>query len=84
MGLPEQSVTLTPDQVAELNQKLSKMRHDMNNNLAMMMAAAELVRLKPELADKMLGRLLEQPAKITAQVKEFSAEFEKALQITRT
>jgi hypothetical protein len=83
MGLPEHSVTLTPEQIAELNAKLSKMRHDINNNLAMMMAAAELLKLKPELADKMLGRLLEQPSKITSQIKDFSAEFERTFGISR-
>ena len=83
MGLPQQAVTLSPEQIAELNQKLSKMRHDINNNLAMMLAAAELAKLKPDMAPKMLDRIIEQPAKMTAQMKEFSAEFEKTLGITR-
>jgi hypothetical protein len=83
MGLPQEAVTLSPEQIAELNQKLSKMRHDINNNLAMMLAAAELAKLKPDMAPKMLDRLIEQPAKMTAQLKEFSAEFEKTFGITR-
>lgn len=83
MALPEQSVTLTPAQIAELNSKLAKMRHDINNNLAMMLAAAELAKLKPDMADKMLGRLLDQPSKISTQIKDFSAEFEKMLGISR-
>ena len=74
---------LSPEQVAELNQKLSKLRHDINNNLAMMLAAAELAKLKPELAAKMLDRVIEQPAKITEQIKDFSVGFEKSLGITR-
>lgn len=81
--MPQAPVTLTPEQIAELNQKLSTMRHDINNNLAMIMAAAELARLKPELADKMIGRLIEQPTKITDQIKQFSVEFEKTVGITR-
>lgn len=81
--MPQVPVTLTPEQIAELNQKLSTMRHDINNNLAMIMAAAELARLKPEMADKMIGRLIEQPAKITDQMKQFSSEFEKLFGITR-
>ena len=81
MGLPEQSVTLTPAQISELNNKLSKMRHDINNNLAMMLASAELAKLKPDLADKMLGRLVDQPGKISSQIKDFSTAFEKALGI---
>ena len=83
MGMPEQPVTLTAEQVADLNKKLATMRHDINNNLSMVMAAAELAKLKPDMADKMLSRLLEQPAKISNQLRDFSAEFEKALQITR-
>lgn len=83
MDLPQQAVTLSPEQIADLNQKLAKMRHDINNNLAMMLAAAELAKMKPEMADKMLDRLIEQPAKMTAQLKAFSAEFEKALGISR-
>jgi hypothetical protein len=83
MGLPQQSVTLSPEQISELNQKLSKMRHDINNNLAMMLAAAELAKLKPDMAAKMLDRLIEQPTKMTALLKEFSVDFEKTLGITR-
>jgi len=84
MALPEQPVTLSPEQIADLNKKLATMRHDINNNLSMVMAAAELAKLKPEMADKMLTRLLEQPGKISAQLKDFSAEFERVLNITRT
>jgi len=83
MGLPQQPVTLTPEQVGEINQRLSKLRHDLNNNLAMMLAAAELAKLKPEMAAKMLDRLIEQPGKMTTQIKDFSVEFEKALGITK-
>ena len=83
MGLPAHPVTFTPEQIVELNDKLSKMRHDINNNLAMLLAAAELLKLKPETAEKMLGRILEQPQKINLQVKDFSAAFEQAFGITR-
>jgi len=83
MGLPEVPVTLTPEQIDELNKKLAKMRHDINNNLALMLAGAELAKLKPDVAEKMLNRLIEQPAKVTAQLRQFSDEFEKMLRITR-
>jgi len=82
MGLPQQAVTLSHEQIADLNQKLSKLRHDLNNNLAMMLAAAELAKLKPDIAAKMLDRVIEQPSKISAQIREFSAEFEKTFGIT--
>jgi hypothetical protein len=84
MGLPSQPVTLSVEQVDELNRKLSKLRHDVNNNLSMMIAAAELVQFKPELAAKMMGTLFEQPGKITGAMGQFSEEFEKILGITRS
>ncbi len=65
MGLPNTPVTLTPEQLTELNQKLSHMRHEINNQLALIVAALELVRIKPDLRDKMLDTLGQQPPKIS-------------------
>ena len=83
MGLPSQPVTLTVEQVSELNRKLSAMRHDINNNLSLVMAAVELVRCKPELLEKMMVTVSEQPAKISELMAKFSREFEQAFGITR-
>ncbi len=83
MGLPNTPVTLTPEQLTELNQKLSHMRHEINNQLALIVAALELVRIKPDLRDKMLDTLGQQPPKITDQMARFSAEFERVFGITR-
>ena len=57
MGLPTEPVTLTVPQIAELNQKLSSMRHNVNNNLALLVAALELIRRKPDLALKMVDKI---------------------------
>lgn len=83
MGLPAESITLTPEQVAGLNRKLADMRHDINGHLAVMVAALELLRHKPDSAQRMLGSLGEQPAKISEAIKKFSLECEQVLQITR-
>ena len=83
MGLPTQPVTLSIEQLTDLNRKLSTMRHDINNNLSLMMAAAELIRHKPQMAERMLTTLFEQPPKITESIGKFSAEFEKLFGITR-
>lgn len=83
MALPTAAVTLTPEQLLELNKKLAHMRHEINNQLSLVVAAVELVRFKPDLRDKMLDTLEQQPAKITAEVAKFTAEFERALGITR-
>ena len=78
-----QPVTLTPGQAEELNKNLSTMRHDINNHLSLMMAAVELVRRKPEAAERMAATLTEQPAKIGDSMKKFSAQFEGAIGIQR-
>ena len=83
MGLPGEPVTMTVAQLDELNRKLSHMRHDINNYLSLIVAAAELIRHKPHMADKMMTTLCEQPAKIAESVTKFSGEFERALGITR-
>jgi hypothetical protein len=83
MGLPDKPVTLTAQQIAELNQRLSTLRHDINGDLALIVAAAELIKLNPDLKEKMLTTLMEQPPKIRERCDKFSAEIEKILGITK-
>jgi hypothetical protein len=84
MGLPSEPVTLTAAQLEELNHKLSNMRHDINNNLSLIVAAVELIRHKPQMAERMIATLGEQPARIAETMGKFTAEFEQALGITRS
>jgi hypothetical protein len=83
MGLPSQPVTLTLEQLGELNRELATMRHDINNNLSLIVAAAELIRHKPAVAERMMVTLGEQPGRITAAINKFSTSFEQTLGITR-
>ena len=83
MPLPNQPVTLTVAQVAELNNKLSSMRHDINNQLALIVAAVELIRLKPERTERMMEALIGQPPRVSASLLKFSTEFEQMFGITR-
>jgi hypothetical protein len=59
------------------------MRHDINNHLSLVMAAVELIRYKPEMAERMMATLVEQPPKITECLRTFSTEFERVFGITR-
>ncbi len=83
MPLPKEPVTLSVEQLGELNRKLSNMRHDINNNLSLIVAAMELIRHKPQMTERMLSTLSDQPAKIGDAVSKFSSEFERTLGITR-
>jgi hypothetical protein len=83
MAEPTVPVTITAEQLKELNQHLSHMRHEINNQLALIVAALELVRFKPELRDRMLETMGQQPPKITAEVAKFSSEFERIFGLSR-
>jgi len=82
MGLPRQTVPLSPEQVAELSRKLADLRHNVNNHLALMVAALELIRRKPEMVERMLNNLTEQPQKILDEIRKFSEDLERTLKIT--
>ena len=79
MPLPNEPVTLSPEQVDELRKKLATMRHDINNHLSLIVAAAELIRINPEAVGRMSTTLTEQPGKISAHIGKFSTAFEKSL-----
>lgn len=83
MVLPGDPAALSPERIEELNQKLSKMRHDINNSLCVLVTAMELIRCKPESAARMLASISEQPDKIDQTVKSFCREFEQAFGIVR-
>jgi hypothetical protein len=83
MTLPSQPVTLTVDQLADLNRKLSSMRHDINNHLSLIIAAVELIRHKPQSTERMIATLVEQPPRIADALSSFSADFERAFGIKR-
>jgi hypothetical protein len=83
MALPTQPVTLGVQQVEELNKQLSTLRHDINGDLSLVVASAELIKLNPSSAPRMLQTLLEQPLKIRERLDKFSHELEKQLGITR-
>ena len=77
-------VTLTEEQILELHQKLRDMRHDVNGRLANIVAAAELIRLRPDQAvAERLKLLLEQPHKAAEIIGEFSRAFEGTLGLKR-
>jgi uncharacterized membrane protein len=74
---------LSEDQVLALHEKLRTMRHDVNGRLANIVAAAELMRMRPETAADRLRLLLDQPHKAAESIAEFSREFEQLCGLKR-
>ena len=76
-------VSLTEEQVLALHEKLRVMRHDVNGRLANIVAAAELMRMRPETAAERLKMLLDQPHKAAESISQFSKEFEQMFGLKR-
>ena len=83
MILPKEPVTLSVEQIGALNQKLSGFRHDVNNKLSLIAASVELLRRRPENAERLLNSLDQQPHSIAEMIASFSADLEAMLHITR-
>ncbi|MGB0579687.1 MAG: hypothetical protein ACPGVU_08305 [Limisphaerales bacterium] len=83
MATPDESVTLTPQQIEVINTRLADTRHDINNQLSLIIAAVELIKRKPETSEKMIATISQQPEKIMNELRGFSEDFEKVLSITR-
>jgi hypothetical protein len=84
MRTPTEPVTLSVDQISELNRKLSDLRHDVNNKLSLIAASVELIRRRPEIAGRLLDSIDQQPKIIAEILTEFSAQVEAMLHIERT
>jgi hypothetical protein len=82
MPLPMEPVTLSVEQVSELNRKLCGMRHDVNNKLSLIAAYVELVRRRPGNSERFLNSLDEQPKIIAEMISQFSADLQAALRTT--
>lgn len=83
MSLPSEPVTLSVEQIGELKQKLSDLRHDVNNNISLMLSAVEMIRRRPETLESMLDSFARQPKKLNDTVTQFSRDLETALKIKR-
>ncbi len=83
MALPKEPQTLSIEQVEALNSKLSELRHNINNSLSLIVAASELIKRKPDMTPRMVETISLQPQKISDELRRFSDEFEKSMNIIR-
>jgi hypothetical protein len=76
-------LNLTDEQIFALHRRLRDMRHDVNGRLANIVAAAELIRLRPEAMEDRLRILLDQPHQAADAISHFSKDFETAFGLVR-
>jgi hypothetical protein len=79
MEAPKQPITFTPVKLDKMVKRMSELRHNINNHLTLIIGAAELIRRKPEMIERMTGSLIDQARKIEEEMKQFSAAFERDL-----
>lgn len=72
---------LSVEQIEELSQHFSSFRHDVNNSVGLIGAAAELMRYNPDAAKRWSMTMIEQPPRIAGKMREFIAEAERRLTI---
>ncbi len=81
MDLPQSTIAVSPERVAELTKKLGLMRHNVNNHLALVVAACELIRRKPEMAERLLETIQQQPPRINSELRAFAEDCESLLNL---
>jgi hypothetical protein len=84
MRLPTEPVTLSVEQVRELKDKIADLQHDVNNSVSLMLAAVELIRVRPESRESMMDSFARHPKKIIETVTQFTRSLEGSLGITRS
>jgi hypothetical protein len=77
MVSPDQPVSATPEQIAQFQERLRATRHAVNNSLAMIVAATELWRLRPQEAERMLTKVVEQTDKISKDLTALAGRDER-------
>ncbi len=83
MADPIAPKTLTAQELRDLREKLAHTRHEINNQLSLIVASLEMIRFKPEMRDRMIDSLTQQPLKIQQELSRFADELEKALGFPR-
>ena len=77
-------VTLTEAQILELHQKIRILRHDLNGRLANIIAAAELIRMRPDQSrPERLQMVQDESFKAKDLLAQYSQEFETAFGLSR-
>ena len=60
-----------------LNERLSKMRHDIRGCLTIVVSGCDMIRMKPELSEKYLSQFSEKSKRIVELMDSFSKYFER-------
>jgi len=81
MKQPEKQLEQTREQMEALYQNLRTIRHAINNNVAVIMAMAELTQRNPAQCQKLTQLCLDKAPQIAASIGAFTELFESAVSL---
>jgi hypothetical protein len=79
LATPQQPLTLHPATIEELHARLVHLRHNVNNQLSLIVAATELLRRDPSGSERMIATLTNLPRQIMEEIRSFSEHFESVI-----
>lgn len=67
-----EEITLSREEMAQLQKKFSEIKHSINNALAVMMALSEMSQRRPDYAEKLASTVLTKAPQIVSSLQEFT------------
>ena len=65
-------ITISREEMAQLQKKYSEIKHSINNALAVMMALSEMSQRRPDYAEKLASTVLTKAPQIVSGLQEFT------------
>ena len=70
--MSDADITVSREELAELQSKFSEIKHSINNALAVMMALSEMSQRRPDYAEKLASTVLTKAPQIVTSLQEFT------------
>ncbi len=70
--MTDQAITISREELRELQSKFSEIKHSINNALAVMMALSEMSQRRPDYSEKLAAAVLTKAPQIVTGLQEFT------------
>ena len=70
--MSDANLTITQEELVQLQKKFSEIKHSINNALAVMMALSEMSQRRPDYSEKLASTVLTKAPQIVSSLQEFT------------
>ena len=70
--MSETDITISREELGQLQAKFSEIKHSINNALAVMMALSEMSQRRPDYSEKLASTVLTKAPQIVSSLQEFT------------